>query len=80
MDPLDRVLAGFDAELRTCDGHDLAALRATLAPRSNRPVVAILHTRKGNGVPAFEGRMESHYLPLTDAQYHAAMARLDAAA
>lgn len=80
MDPLDRVLAGFEADLRMCDGHDLAALRATLAPRSNRPVVAILRTVKGHGVPDFEGRMDSHYLPLTDAQYHAALARLDGVA
>jgi transketolase len=80
MDPLDRILGGFAAELRQCDGHDPAALRATLAPAADRPVVAILHTVKGHGVPDFEGRMESHYLPLTEAQYHGAIARLEALA
>jgi transketolase len=77
MDPLDARLAGFEVDLRQCDGHDLKALRETLAPPSNRPIIALLRTRKGYGVPDFEDRMESHYLPLTDAQYHAALARLD---
>jgi transketolase len=35
-----------------------------------------METCKGNGVPDFEGRLESHYLPLTELQYQAAMARL----
>jgi hypothetical protein len=32
---------------------------------SNRQVAVIMDTRKGHGVPDVEGRMESHYLPLT---------------
>jgi len=76
MDPLSDKLSGFDVDLRRCDGHDLQALRDTVAPLSNRPVVVIMDTRKGHGVPDFEGRMESHYLPLTESQYQAAMARL----
>jgi len=76
MEPLGARLGGFAVELRACDGHDLASLRAALAPPGNRPVVAIMHTVKGHGVPGVEGRMESHYLPLTQAQYQAALARL----
>jgi transketolase len=76
MDPLSHKLSGFDVDLRQCEGHDLQALRATLAPLSNRPIVVIMETCKGNGVPDFEGRLESHYLPLTETQYRAAMARL----
>jgi len=76
MDPLNAKLSGFDVDVRRCDGHDLPALRDTVAPKSNRPLVVIMDTRKGHGVPDFEGRMESHYLPLTEAQYHAAMAHL----
>jgi transketolase len=76
MDPLSLKLSGFDIDVRRCDGHDLQALRDTLTPPSNRPVAVIMDTCKGHGVPDFEGRMESHYLPLTEPQYRAAMARL----
>jgi transketolase len=77
MDPLTTKLSGFDVDLRRCDGHDLQGLRDSLTPMSNRPVAVIMDTRKGHGVPDFEGRMESHYLPLTESQYVAALARLD---
>ena len=76
MDPLDAKLTGFEIDLRRCDGHDLQALRDSLTPMSNRPVAVIMDTRKGHGVPDFEGRMESHYLPPTEPQYQAAMAGL----
>jgi transketolase len=76
MDPLSDKLSGFSADLRRCDGHDLQALRDTVSPLSNRPVMVIMDTCKGHGVPDFEGRVESHYLPLTESQYQAAMARL----
>jgi transketolase len=76
MDPLSTKLSGFDLDVRRCDGHDLRALRDTLTALSNRPVAVIMDTQKGHGVPDFEGRMESHYLPLSDSQYQAAMARL----
>jgi transketolase len=76
MDPLDAKLTGFDIDVRRCDGHDLQALRDTLTPLGNRPVAVIMDTRKGHGVPDFEGRMESHYLPPTELQYQAALADL----
>lgn len=80
LDPLDQLIGGLGADIRHCDGHDLDAMRATLAPRGDRPVVALLRTVKGRGVPDVAGRMESHYLPLTEAQYRGALALVDAAA
>jgi transketolase len=78
MSNLEERLAGFAVELRRCDGHDLDALRGTLVPANgNRPVVVVLDTRKGNGVPDFEGTIESHYLPLTETQYRAAVMALE---
>jgi transketolase len=77
MDPLGARLAGFDVELRDCDGHNLNSLRHALTPAGNRPAVVIMRTIKGRGVPGLEGRMESHYLPLTEPQYHAALDQLD---
>jgi transketolase len=76
MDPLSIKLSGFDVDVRQCQGHDLRALRDSLMSPSNRPVAVIMDTHKGHGVPEFEGRMESHYLPLTESQFEAAMARL----
>jgi transketolase len=77
MCPLHERLSGFSVDLRRCNGHDLDELRQTLAPAtSDRPVVAVLETRKGNGVPDFEGAMESHYLLLTEPQYTAAILAL----
>ncbi len=73
LDPIGRTLAGFAVEIREADGHDLAAMRRALAPGTDRPVVVVLHTVKGRGVPAIEGRLDSHYLPLTEAQYLAAI-------
>ena len=78
MSPLDAKLAGFSVEVRTCDGHNLEAMRQTLSPRgAGEPVVTILQTHKGRGIPEFEGRMDSHYLPLTESQYLRAIALLD---
>ena len=77
MDPLDEKLAGFGVELRRCDGHDLDALRQTLAPAGEEfPVVTILATRKGHGIPDFEDMMESHYLPVTDSQFASGVSAL----
>jgi transketolase len=73
MDPLWERLAGFPIEVRIADGHDLDAMRAALRPGGGRPVVVVLETHKGKGVEGFEDRMESHYLPITDAQYTAAV-------
>jgi transketolase len=76
MDPLGARLAGFNVDIRGCDGHDLESLRAALTPRGNRPAVVIMRTVKGHGVPGMEGRIESHYLPLNEATYHAALERI----
>jgi transketolase len=76
MDPLGARLAGFDVDIRECDGHDLSSLRAALSPRGNRPAVVIMRTIKGRGVPPMEGRMESHYLPLTETNYRDALAQI----
>jgi len=80
MDPLGERLAGFDVELRECDGHDIESLRGALRPHGNRPVVVIMRTTKGRGVAGMEGRMESHYLPLTEAAYQGALELLGPAA
>jgi transketolase len=69
-------LAGFGAEVRSIDGHDLDAARSALAePFAQGPGVVVANTIKGRGLP-FAGRLESHYLPLDEAQYRLAVAAL----
>ncbi len=76
MSPLWDKLQGFDLDVEVIDGHDPQALRAALAVRPNRPRAIMLRTVKGHGVSFLEGRMDSHYLPLSEAQYHQAVAEL----
>jgi len=80
MAPLWDKLAGFEADVRVVDGHDASALRAILdEPPGDRPRIVVMKTVKGKGVSFMEGRMEWHYLPLTEPLYQAALAEQDQA-
>ncbi len=64
--------AAFGAHVQHIDGHDPAAICAALqAPAAATVRVITLETVKGRGLH-FEGLLESHYLPLSAAQYDAA--------
>jgi transketolase len=72
-------LAGFGAEVRVIDAHDPDAIRHALAaPCAEGPGVVVANSIKGRGLP-YAGRLESHYLPLDEAQYREAVATLTAA-
>lgn len=77
MSPLWEKLAGFDADIRVIDGHDLDAIRAALAEDGEKPRIVILQTIKGFGVSFLENRMDSHYLPLKEDMFHKAIAEID---
>lgn len=79
MSPLWERLQGFDVEVLTVDGHDVAMMRAALRQRRSRLRVIVLQTVKGNGLSFMEGRVESHYLPLTAEQYEQALVEMDGA-
>jgi transketolase len=72
MAPLWERLSGFDVDTEVVDGHDHDAIRAALGASGDRVRLIFLRTTKGRGIAALENRMESHYLPLTEAQYAAA--------
>jgi transketolase len=74
MDPLNERLAGFGIETRICDGHDPMSMRNALSQDANGPLLVILKTIKGRGLPGVADRMESHYLPLSEEQYAGAIA------
>lgn len=76
MAPLADKLRGFDADLLTVDGHDLAAMRQALGQPASRPRIIILDTVKGHGVSFMEHRMEWHYLPVNAEQLQQALAEL----
>lgn len=76
MNPLNERLAGFGIETRICDGHDLSSMRNALSAGHKGPLLVMLNTVKGRGIPDLAGRMESHYLPLSQEQYAGALANL----
>lgn len=77
MAPLWDRLQGFDIELQNIDGHDPEAIRDALSRPTDRPRFIVLRTVKGRGVSFMENRMEWHYLPLNEEQYHAAIDEID---
>jgi len=77
MSPLWDRLQGFEVDLQVIDGHDPDAIRAALACEQQRFRIIILRTIKGRGVSFMENRMDSHYLPLTEDQFHKAIKELD---
>ena len=76
-DDLTPRIAAFGADVRQADGHDPDAIASALAaPAEDTPRVLILDTVKGRGLH-FEDSLESHYLPLSEAQYAAARLTLE---
>ena len=76
MSPIWEKLRGFDVEIHVINGHDPNALRIAIERPALQVKIIVLKTTKGKGVQSLEDRMESHYLPLTQEQYAAALAEL----
>jgi transketolase len=75
MEEIGARVEAFGIEAHHVDGHDVKAI--AMAAIAHPGAVILLHTVKGKGVPFMENRLEWHYLPLSDAQYAAALAELD---
>lgn len=74
---LEPLGAHFDALgwlVREIDGHDMTAILEAVVPDEERPVAVIARTVFGKGVSFMEGRLEWHYLPMTEQQYERAIA------
>lgn len=76
MSPLWERLKGFDLDLKVVDGHDPNAIRVALDEKSDKIKVIVLCTIKGKGVDFLEGRMDSHYLPLSKNQFEESIRKL----
>ncbi|MEU0555544.1 transketolase [Dactylosporangium sp. NPDC006015] len=80
LEPLDAKFAAFGWQVRTVDGHDLAALHEALQPSPDGPVMVIATTVKGRGVPFLERKVAGHYAKLKPALVQRALAALARAA
>ncbi|AKU94828.1 Transketolase [Labilithrix luteola] len=78
MEPFADKWRAFGFATHEIDGHDFEQLHAaTRELDPQRPTCIIARTRKGNGVGFMEGKLEWHYLPMTEAQYRDALRSLD---
>jgi transketolase len=82
LEPLAAKLGAFGFHVVAADGHDFASLLAArdeceraLARRSI-PVAIIAKTIKGHGIRYMQDTVDSHYLPMDDAQYAQALDEL----
>jgi transketolase len=82
LEPLDAKLRAFGFHVVAADGHDFASL---LAARDEctcvwggreTPVAIIANTIKGHGLHWMQDTVDSHYLPMDDAQYEQALDEL----
>jgi transketolase len=82
LEPLDAKLRAFGFHVIAADGHDFASLLAArdectgVLDRRDTPVVIIANTIKGHGIHWMQDTVDSHYLPMDDAQYEQALDEL----
>ncbi len=76
LDGLSNRIAGLGLDVVEVDGHSPAALEDALARDVQGPQVVAMRTTKGRGISFMENRLEWHYLPLDEEQYHQAMLEL----
>jgi transketolase len=80
LDPLGDKWSAFGWAVREVDGHDHAALLATLDPAAwpaaDRPRCVIAHTTKGKGVSFMEDDVLWHYRTPRGEEYERAVAEL----
>ncbi len=77
--PLAGRLEAFGFRVDEIDGHDARQVRLAFEPRpeaAGPPRATLARTRLGHGVSFMEGRLEWHYLPLSDEQYRQAMSEI----
>ena len=79
--PLAERWRAFGWDVHEVDGHNPAALQATIAgldTTAGPPHVLIARTVFGKGVSYMEGQIKWHYWPMSDAEYRQAMQEIEA--
>ncbi len=83
LDPLGERWRAFGWDVHEVDGHNAAELAETCAGLNTvvgAPHVLIAHTVFGRGVSFMRGRIDWHYLPMSDEQYRRALGEVREAA
>jgi len=82
LEPLDAKLRAFGFHVIAADGHDFASLLtardacASGLEAQGAPVAILAETIKGHGIAHMQDTVDSHYLPMDDAQYEHALDEL----
>jgi transketolase len=82
LEPLDAKLSAFGFHVLKVDGHDFGSLLTArdecveLWAERAAPVAIIAETVKGHGISYMQDTVDSHYLPMSDAQYELALEEL----
>ena len=78
--PLENKWRAFGWDVHSADGHDPVALANTLSEldQDGAPHVVIAKTTFGKGVSFMENQLSWHYWPMTEDQFLAAIAELEA--
>lgn len=79
LSPLPERFRAFGWEVREVDGHDVRALMAAFEPLAavESPLAVIARTTFGKGVSFMESQVPWHYLPMSEEQYHQALAEIE---
>ena len=79
LSPMAERWRAFGWDVHEVDGHDHAALGATLAGLGReRPHVLVARTVFGKGISYMERQLKWHYLPMSDDDYRRAVSELEA--
>lgn len=73
LDPLEEKFRAFGLTTIAIDGHDLEKIASAFFVNGEGPRAIVAYTRKGCGISFMENKMESHYLPMSEAQYKQAL-------
>lgn len=79
LSPMADRWRAFGWDVHEVDGHDVAAIQATIADldtTSGAPHVLIAHTVFGKGVSYMENQIKWHYWPMSDDEYQQAIAEI----
>jgi transketolase len=77
LDPLSEKWSAFGWDCVAVDGHDRSAMKdAILSAAGERPRAVVCNTIFGKGVGYMERQIKWHYLPMSDADYDAAVAEV----
>lgn len=80
LSPLGSRWQAFGWDVHELDGHDVAAVAATIEGLDTEtPHVLIARTTFGRGVSYMERTIDWHYLPMSDEQFEQALAEVSAA-